>query len=1839
MNKNLTHQISRAALTLLMMLTMSLTASATIITLTPNGNYAQLFDGDTLTGTGGINTHIEIMDGATVYLSGVDNTTVGNDTILHRWPGIICYGDAVIVLCDTTTNRVKGGYGGSGIYVPEGHTLTIQGSGTLIATGGQFGAGIGSGFGIIDDINYSVCGNIIISGGIVTATGGHYATGIGSSCKNSDCGSITISGGTVTATGGQYGAGIGSGYKNSDCGSITISGGTVTATGGQYGAGIGSGNYYSECSSINITGGTVTATGGKYAAGIGSGYNHSNGWHMYFSGGTITANGGERAAGIGSGDDHSSCRDITITSGVTQVTANKGTNATYTIGPGNGNSTCGYITINSYETGFITQSPYTTFSYTIAFNANGGTGQMSAFTAMYNFATTLTSNHYTRPGYLFEGWATSANGPKVYNDGQSVSNLTQTPGDTVTLYAKWVWYGTIPGELLLHDGDVLTGTGGPHTHVSIAEGATVTFSGVDITAILEDNNHQWPGITCLGDAIIVLAEGTTNSVKGGKDSPGIYVPQNKTLTLQGNGTLNATGGDMAAGIGGSYGSSCGNITISGGTITANGGDSGAGIGSGKWFSCGSITISGGTVTATGGSGGVGIGGSMSGSCGDITINGGTVTANGGETAAGIGSGRDSSCEKITISGGTVTANGGEYAAGIGSGWVSTCGTVTITNGVTRVTATAGQDCNNAIGAGNDGSCGTITIGGVETGFITQSPFTTFPYTVAFNANGGSGIMADMSFMYSFAQSLTPNSFTLSGAEYEGWATTPNGPKVYNDGQNVNNLTQTSGATVSLYAKWAIDPTHLSVSGNEYTIHTTTGWDLFCALLASNSAGFFTGKTVKLAANITVTAMAGSWTSDTDYHAFTGTFNGQGHTLTLNYSSNETHCAPFRVIDGATIQDLHLAGTINAGDQFAAMVGHAYGDCNFTNCRSSITINSSRSGYGTHGGFVGRVRTGTSNFVGCVFDGFFSGPNTHAWGGFVGHVESTSHANFTNCLFAPANSSFDFDTYDSQTFARLRYDNPDYATFTNCYYTKVLGGAQGIQAYSITAGENVTVAFNGSATTTYSVSGISVFSAGFGLTPLTPSPSGEEVLYAGDGETLSLNLGCTPPSGTTFFGYQANAGTLSGTENPYTLTMPDENVTIQATLLQGMGTSTDPYLITSADDWDTFAQSVTNGTTFSDQFVQLTADITVTTMAGTRSSDSNYHAFSGTFNGNEHTLTLDYSTTLSDGAPFRVINGATLHDLHIAGTIQTSGQFNGVVGHAYGTNSFTNCRSTITINSTREGDGTHGGFVGVIGSGTTTFTGCVFDGAMLGASTTLCGGFVGWTESNNNATATITNCLFAPTTLEISSGCTFSRARNLSSVTVTNSYYTINLGTRQGIQALTHEAISAVGEATATYDVSGISAYVNGMQYGTAFYYDPDRNFLRSIAGHTTSNGGWNLIASPIAGSTNVGDIGGLISNTASHYDLYRFNQEANKEWENYKANSPTNHPDFTGLENGRGYLYAHSTDTTLVFSGTPYSDNGEVTLTKTAGAEFEGWNLIGNPFGTTATLEKPFYVMNPETHDEIIAATGNSVAAMEGIFVEAATNGEIVTFTQASRATDNDEERLVLDLGHDDAVIDRAIVRLGEGQTLPKFQMRDNSTKIYIPQDGTDYAVAVIARRNDEAIQPTEQPIHFKPSENGTYTLTVSTTINSQLSTLNYLHLVDNMTGADVDLLTPPAFGHPLSEGDVTPPACGHPLSEGDVPTYTFTAKTTDYASRFKLVFSICGDADDDNEAPFAFINNGNIIVNGEGMLQVVDVMGRVIVSVGGHTRCVPTAGMPAGVYILRLIDGDVVKTQKIVIP
>ena len=144
------------------------------------------------------------------------------------------------------------------------------------------------------------------------------------------------------------------------------------------------------------------------------------------------------------------------------------------------------------------------------------------------------------------------------------------------------------GNTTVPNGYTLTGTLGGNYKISIADGATVTLDGVTINGT-NDNSYQWAGITCEGDATIILSG--TNTVKGfDQERPGIYVPTGKTLTIQGTGSLNASSNGLAAGIGGGLKIACGNITITGGTVTATGGNHAAGIGGGCNAISGNIII-------------------------------------------------------------------------------------------------------------------------------------------------------------------------------------------------------------------------------------------------------------------------------------------------------------------------------------------------------------------------------------------------------------------------------------------------------------------------------------------------------------------------------------------------------------------------------------------------------------------------------------------------------------------------------------------------------------------------------------------------------------------------------------------------------------------------------------------------------------------------------------------------------------------------------------------------------------------------------------------------------------------------------------------------------------------------------------------------------------------------------------------------------------------------------------------------------------------------------------------------------------------------------------------------
>ena len=185
------------------------------------------------------------------------------------------------------TVTANGSEGGAGIgrgYSGTGGTITING-GTVTATGGVNSAGIGG-----DG------GSITINSGTVTATGGSGGAGIGSGRESSAGGTITINGGHVTANGSQgsqqyYSAGIGGGFKGAG-GSITINGGVVEAHGGWTGIGSGEdgrgGTATGDCA-VTVNGGVVTATG-EHDAGIGGTFSTGNNGNAVIIASSISGN-------------------------------------------------------------------------------------------------------------------------------------------------------------------------------------------------------------------------------------------------------------------------------------------------------------------------------------------------------------------------------------------------------------------------------------------------------------------------------------------------------------------------------------------------------------------------------------------------------------------------------------------------------------------------------------------------------------------------------------------------------------------------------------------------------------------------------------------------------------------------------------------------------------------------------------------------------------------------------------------------------------------------------------------------------------------------------------------------------------------------------------------------------------------------------------------------------------------------------------------------------------------------------------------------------------------------------------------------------------------------------------------------------------------------------------------------------------------------------------------------------------------------------------------------------------------------------------------------------------
>ena len=380
-------------------------------------------------------------------------------------------------------------------------------------------------------------------------------------------------------------------------------------------------------------------------------------------------------------------------------------------------------------------------------------------------------------------------------------------------------------------------------------------------------------------------------------------------------------------------------------------------------------------------------------------------------------------------------------------------------------------------------------------------------------------------------------------------------------------------------------------------------------------------------------------------------------------------------------------------------------------------------------------------------------------------------------------------------------------------------------------------------------------------------------------------------------------------------------------------------------------------------------------------------------------------------------------------------------------------------------------------------------------------------------------------------------------------------------------------------------------------------------GENIHNKGYELISFPVEGLT-AGSNAITGAFTQDPYDFYRFDANADPlEWIHMTSTD--------NISLLQGFIYASQNGTTVSVTGPVMSSENDVNGTavdflNANAPRFNGWALLGNPFvcnayvslgnGTGAGAEANFYKLNhTDDYDEFVPfSSGDAVTPMGGVMFRVYADDNIVY----SRTAPNKGTGILnMDVNRASvrgtSTLDRARVRFGEGRNLEKFQFDTRHTKVYIPEGGNDFSVYY-------ADGAGTIPVNFKAQDNGRYTLDFST----EDVGFNYLHLIDNMNGNDVDLL--------------------------QTPYYAFDAKSTDFASRFTLVFATGNDNDD----TFAFFNNGVWIINNDGdaTLQVVDALGRMLSSenISGSTS--KAINVAPGVYMLRLINGDKAKVQKIVV-
>lgn len=390
-------------------------------------------------------------------------------------------------------------------------------------------------------------------------------------------------------------------------------------------------------------------------------------------------------------------------------------------------------------------------------------------------------------------------------------------------------------------------------------------------------------------------------------------------------------------------------------------------------------------------------------------------------------------------------------------------------------------------------------------------------------------------------------------------------------------------------------------------------------------------------------------------------------------------------------------------------------------------------------------------------------------------------------------------------------------------------------------------------------------------------------------------------------------------------------------------------------------------------------------------------------------------------------------------------------------------------------------------------------------------------------------------------------------------------------------------------------------------------------------------------------------NSHWHEDLWPGEPEANRPKINYKSNGTgADWSNESTLIPGRGYLVSTAQPTFLQAYGTLNKGIVLVPLTM-QGLYRTGHNFLGNPYQSYLDFDQfaetnkfiwggdirnaAYIILDEDLGDYVYYAYDQSVNSFsgnrylhphQGFMVVTQTVDKIAKFEETMADLTADVafrgghvnyplvNLIVFDANANRDMVTVELGRPQKGGARKVQDLRSGNGSIWCHYEDEDYGIVFT--------QPdlVEANIRFATDEDCAYTMTW----NTQNGEFSYLHLIDNMTGTDIDCLT--------------------------TEEYKFNSRTSDYKSRFRLVFDYTGVEENGEDGPstssetsaFAFPMGDELVVNGAGHLEMIDLLGRIVKTeeLHGNQNTVSIPSGTVGVYVLRLENGNGTQVQKIVV-